>query len=343
MKAISLTGPGQIEVIHRPNPDIYGSDDVLIRMKSTGICGSDIHYFQEGRIGDQIIQYPFTLGHEGAGVVERVGSQVYGLKPGDRVTIDPAMPCFACDQCLAGRYNTCRNMRFLGCPGQADGCLSEYIVVPESSCHSVPDSISFDQAALIEPLAIGVYAVKQGLKSGMKIGILGSGPIGISVMLSAKAYGAGKIYMTDFVDHRLALAVTMGADWAGNPAVTDITEDILAMEPNHLDLVYECCGKQEAVNQAVDLLKPGGTLFIIGIPRFASWHFDVNDLRRKEISIKNVRRSNNVVDETIALVASGRIRPDSMQTHIFELDQATRAFDLLSDYKDGIMKAMIHI
>jgi L-iditol 2-dehydrogenase len=343
MKAMSLTGPGQIEVVHRQTPDVQGYDDVLIRMKSTGICGSDIHYFQAGRIGDQKIQYPFTLGHEGAGVVERVGSQVHNLKPGERVAVEPAMPCYKCDQCLIGRYNTCRNLKFLGCPGQAAGCLSEYLVIPASSCHAIPDSMSFDQAALAEPLAIGVYAVKQGLKCGMKIGILGSGPIGISVMLAAKAYGSGKIYMTDLVNHRLGLAGIMGADWTGNPAETDITEDILAMEPDHLDLVYECCGKQEAVNQAVRLLKPGGILFIIGIPRFSAWHFDVNDLRRKEISIIHVRRSNNVLEETIELVASGRIRPDPMQTHIFTLDQVALAFNLLSDYKDGIMKAMIHI
>ncbi|MBE0677788.1 MAG: alcohol dehydrogenase catalytic domain-containing protein [Bacteroidales bacterium] len=343
MKVMSLTGPGQIEVVHRQTPDIQRSEDVLIRMKSIGICGSDIHYFKDGRIGDQIIQYPFSLGHEGAGVVERVGSQVHNLKPGERVAVEPAMPCYKCDQCLTGRYNTCRNLRFLGCPGQAAGCLSEYLVIPASSCHPVPDSMSFDQAALTEPLAIGVYSVKQGLESGMKIGILGSGPIGISVMLASKAYGAGKIYMTDLVNQRLALAGRMGADWTGNPADTDITEGILAMEPDHLDLVYECCGKQEAVNQGVKLLKPGGTLFIIGIPRFSTWHFDVNDLRRKEISIINIRRSNKVLDETIELVAAGRIRPDPMQTHNFTLDQVGQAFDLLSDYKDGIMKAMIHI
>jgi L-iditol 2-dehydrogenase len=141
MKSAKLTGIREIELLEVPDPKIINSTDVLIKMTTVGVCGSDMHYFTTGRIGDQVVAYPFTIGHEGAGIVENVGSDVTRVKPGDRIAIDPAMPCGQCDQCKAGRSHTCRKLRFLGCPGQAEGCLSEYIVIFTLPINSTTGSI----------------------------------------------------------------------------------------------------------------------------------------------------------------------------------------------------------
>ena len=344
MKTMVLTGLNRIEITDKPVPEMKNPDDVLIRMKSVGVCGSDVHYYRTGRIGSQVVTYPFTVGHEGSGIIEKAGKAVTSLKPGDRVAVDPAMPCHECDQCKAGRPHTCRHLKFLGCPGQAEGCLSEYIVMPSSCCLPVPDTMTLDQAALSEPLAIGLYAVRSaGTMTGKTVAILGSGPIGISVMLSSVAHGAGRIYMTDKIDDRLVIASEMGAQWTGNADSCDIVREILLEESRQIDTVFECCGQQEAADQAVQLLKPGGRLMIIGIPSFRRWSFDVDLLRRKEISIHNVRRQNGIVAETLEMISDGRLKPDRMQTHNFSLDDAGKAFELVAGYHDGVMKAMIHI
>lgn len=338
-----LTGIREMAVQETPDPEITDGSGVLIKMMVTGVCGSDIHYYQNGRIGSQVIDYPFPVGHEGAGIVVAVGKDVTSVRPGDRIAIEPAMPCHECDQCLSGREHTCRKLKFLGCPGQADGCLSEYIVMPESSCFRVPDAMSFEEAAISEPLAIGVYAVRQaGLIKNSKIGILGFGPIGMSVMLSAMAEGAQKIYVTDKIDERVAIALQTGATWSGNPDKEDIAAMIDEREHGGLDVVFECCGKQEAIDQAGFLLKPGGKIMIIGIPEFDNWSFNADIMRRKELSLVNVRRQNNALDETLGLLSSGKVDVTTMVTHRFSFEQTKEAFDLVADYKDGVMKAMIH-
>jgi L-iditol 2-dehydrogenase len=344
MKSMVLAGLKRIEIADKPIPELNNPGDVLIRMGAVGVCGSDIHYYRFGNIGSQEVKFPFTLGHEGAGVIEKTGNAVKTLKPGSRVAIDPAMPCYSCDQCKSGRHHTCRNLRFLGCPGQSEGCLSEFIVMPSASCFPIPENMTLDQAALSEPLAIGLYAVRSaGSLAGKSIAILGAGPIGISVMLSANALGAERVYMTDKIDERLTLASDMGAQWTGNAEKCEIVREILLEEPHQVDIVFECCGQQEAADQAVQLLKPGGRLMIIGIPSFRRWGFDVDGLRRKEILIQNVRRQNGDVRETIDMISGGRLKPDRMQTHNFSLDDAGKAFELVAGYHDGVMKAMIHI
>ncbi len=342
MKSIMLTGIRQMEMMLVPDPKIVHPTDVKIKMKVVGVCGSDIHYYVSGKIGKQVVSYPFPVGHEGAGEVVEVGSGVTAVKPGDRIAIEPAMPCFTCDQCMVGRPHTCRHLRFLGCPGQADGCLSEYIVMPESSCFPLPESISFDEAALSEPLAIGLYAVKQSIPmEDATIGILGFGPIGMSVMLCALSQGASKIFVTDKIEVRINMAIGTGADWAGNPEKENIVDAILDMAPRGLDVVFECCGQQDAINQAVDLLKPGGKIMIVGIPEADTWRFSVDKLRHKEITIGNVRRQNHTLEETLTMIKSGMVNIQPMATHRFPFDRSKEAFDLVAGYKDGVMKAMI--
>ena len=342
MRAMMLTGIREMKMKQVPDPLVLKDTDVLIRMKTLGVCGSDIHYYVSGKIGSQVVQYPFTVGHEGAGLVEAVGSGVTRVKPGDRIAIEPAMPCWECDQCRAGRSHTCRNLRFLGCPGQAEGSLSEHIVMPETSCYPIPGSMSFDQAAISEPLAIGLYAVRQSIPmKGAKIGILGFGPIGMSVMLPALALGAKEIYVTDKIDERLKIARESGATLTANPDREEVVARIAGAEPGLLDVVFECCGQQEAMDHAVDLLKPGGKLMIIGIPEFDRWTMPVDESRHKELCIQHVRRQNEAVQPALDMIEKGEVKVDAMVTHRFGFSDAKEAFDLVAGYRDGVMKAMI--
>jgi L-iditol 2-dehydrogenase len=342
MKAMMLTGIRAMEMQEIPTPMIVNDTDVLIKIKVLAVCGSDVHYYVSGKIGSQVVQYPFPVGHECAGVVEKVGKGVTRVKSGDRIAIEPAMPCWQCDQCLAGRPHTCRKLKFLGCPGQGNGSLSEYIVMPETSCFPIPDHMTLDQAAISEPLAIGVYAVNQSkFAMGANIGILGFGPIGMSVMLPAQVKGAGNIYVTDKIDGRLQIAKETGAKYAGNVNKTNVVKEILELEPKGLDVVFECCGKQDAIENAFDLLKPGGLLMLIGIPEFDRWSFPVDKGRHKEITIKNVRRQNGAVEETLEILENGTVDISKMPTHRFAFEDAKKAFDLVASYSDGVMKAMI--
>jgi L-iditol 2-dehydrogenase len=342
MKSMKLTGIRQMELMEVPKPDIVNDTDVLIKMKTVGVCGSDVHYYVSGKIGSQIVEYPFAVGHEGSGIVEKVGAKVTTVKAGDRIAIEPAMNCGECDQCKAGRPHTCRKLKFLGCPKQAEGCLSEYIVLPEHCCLQIRDNMTFDQAAISEPLAIGVYAVNQSIPmSGAKIGILGVGPIGESVLLPALALGASKVYVTDKIDERLELAKQNGAFWTGNPDKENIVNAIKEMEPLLLDVVFECCGKQEAFDQAIEILKPGGKLMVIGIPEFSRWSFSVDEARHKELCIQSVRRQNQSTEIALEMINEGIVNVDNWATHRFKLEDAKKAFDLVADYKDGVLKAMI--
>ncbi len=342
MKAMVLTGIRAMEMRDVPDPAITHPDDVLIKMGAVGVCGSDVHYYTTGRIGSQVVKYPFTVGHEGAGVVAEVGSSVTRVKPGDRIAIEPAMTCGECDQCKAGRANTCRKTRFLGCPGQAEGCLSEYIVMPEACCFPVKDSTTLAHATISEPLAIGVYAVKRSIPiKGTSVGILGMGPIGQTVLLPACHGGAARVYTTDRIPERVAYAGNAGATYAGNPDRQDIVAEILEQEPLGLDVVFECCGMQEALDQSIELLKPGGKLMLIGIPEFDRISFKIDLMRRKEITLVNVRRQEGCVLPALDLIENNKIDVAPMVTHTFPFEKTKEAFDLVAGYQDGVLKAMI--
>jgi L-iditol 2-dehydrogenase len=341
MKAMVLAGIGKIEIVERPAPTLQDPTDVLLKIIRAGICGSDLHYYTQGRIGDQVVHFPFCIGHECSAIVADVAKQVTRFKPGDLVVVDPSVSCTTCDQCQLDHFHTCRKVRFLGCPGQLDGCLCDFIVMPEDCCYSA-EGLTADQAALVEPLSIGYYAVQlSGGLEGKKVGILGSGPIGLSVLLSAQAAGASAIYVTDRLDYRLEAARQQGAAWTGNPDQTDIVLDIIQREPLELDAVFECCGQQTALDQAARLCKPMGRLVIVGIPETEQSSFAVHDARRKGLTFVNVRRQNECVDPVIDLIREGRIKPDFMITHRFSLGQAAKAFELLASYRDGIIKAVV--
>ena len=342
MKAAELTGIGRFHVVDKPRPRIEKDTEVCIAVHRAGICGSDMQYYTSGGIGNARISYPFTVGHECAGIIAEVGEKVSRVKPGDRVAVDPTVSCGECDQCLDGRVHTCRNIQFLGSPGELSGCMAEYIIMPETCCYPIPDSMSLEQALIAEPLAIGIYSVKSALESGSGAsGVLGAGPIGLSVLTAAKAAGTGRVYVTEKLSHRLEAAAAAGADGCFNPDRQNVVSAVTEQEKEQLDVVYECCGEQEALDQGIELLKPGGKLLIVGIPKTNRVSFPIHQLRRKEITIINVRRQNDCTQEALDLITSGKGKVDFMSTHLFPLSDVEKGFQLVSEYGDGVIKAMV--
>jgi L-iditol 2-dehydrogenase len=341
MKAAVLTGIEHLEIREFTKPSIEKSNEVLLKVDAVGVCGSDIHYYKTGRIGKQIINYPFTIGHEFVATVSEIGTKVTRVKPGDVVTVDPAISCGICDQCLQGRRHTCRNLKFMGNPGEHSGCLSEYVVLPEDRCYSLNKDFNALEGVLVEPLAIANYAVKFIDKIDVgTVGILGTGPIGLSVQLNLRTIDVEKIYVTDKLDYRIEKAKDLGTVWGGNPDKVDIVSEVTKAEPLLLDVVFECCGQQDAINQAIRILKPGGHLIIVGIPEVDEISFDIHNLRRKEITIHNVRRQNECTNSAIDFIANNR-DVSKLVTHKYNFNEIVEAFELVAGYKDGVIKAVI--
>jgi L-iditol 2-dehydrogenase len=218
----------------------------------------------------------------------------------------------------------------------------ECITMPEECCYKLPSGLNADHGAISEPLSIGLYSVMRSVEMKERnIAILGFGPIGMSVMLSAKALGAHSVFITDKIDERLSIARLEGAALTLNPLRQDVVKEIARAVPLGLDVVFECCGKQEAVDQAVELLKPGGKLMIVGIPEFERWAFDVDKTRRREITVQYVRRQVGCVQPSLDLMSSEVINIGRMITHRFSFSRTREAFDLVASYGDGVMKAMI--
>jgi L-iditol 2-dehydrogenase len=344
MKAVYLTGLRRMELLEAPKPAIAAPKDVLLRVDALGVCGSDIHYYKDGKIGPGPAVFPQVLGHELGATVVETGAQVKNLRPGQRVAVDPLIACGECDQCRAGRQNTCRRQKFLGSAGQLPGALVEYMVMPAECCIPVPDSLNDDEVALVEPLSIAVYAVRMAqLRPGERVAVLGSGPIGLCTLVAIHALTDAVVYATDLVDDRLAAARACGAAWAGNPRREDVVAAIQRLEPLGMDAVFECAGEQDALDQGVDLLRPGGALLVIGIPETDRVNFSMNILRRHELRILNVRRQNHCVEPAIELIASGRANVRPLVTHHFRLEETARAFDLVTARRDGVLKAIIRI
>ncbi len=342
MKAALLTGVRSLEIRDVPAPRLARDDDVLVRPRAVGVCGSDLHYFLSDTVGGDRVSYPFIPGHECAGTVAETGRGVSRVKPGDPVVVEPAISCGTCDQCRAGRPHTCRKLLFLGHYGELTGGMAELALAPERNCVPLPAGMSFVRGALAEPLSIALYAaLLAGPVAGKTAAVLGAGPIGLCTALALKAGAAGPLFMTDKTEARVRAAAKAGADWAGNPDREDIVAAILAREPPGLDLVFECCGDPPALDEAVALLKPGGTLVVVGIPLEPRVSFDSAKVRRKEIRIQNVRRQNACLEKAVRLIHEGAVDVDFLATHVFPLERAREAYETAAERRDGILKAIV--
>jgi L-iditol 2-dehydrogenase len=338
MRAAVQTGIGRIEIVERPVPR-PGPSEALVRLRAIGICGSDVHYYADGRIGDAVVQFPFLLGHEPAGEVAALGDGVTGLAVGDRVALEPSLPCGQCETCRTGHPNCCPSVKFLGTP-PVQGTFEEYHLYDARQCLKIPDNVSFEAAATLEPMAVGVHAVNNArLAMGARVAIMGSGPIGIVTAMAARAAGASFIAMTDPVPSRREHAARY-ADLVLDPRAVNAPEEI-ARAAGAIDVAFEAAGDQGAIDDATLSVRPAGTAVIIGIPAVDQIALWAHLLRRKELTIVMSRRSNLCLEATIRLMAADLIRPEEIVTHRFPLERVSEGIDLVHEIRDGVLKAMV--
>ncbi len=343
MKAAYLTAPGRIDIRETPVPE-PGPGEVLVRIKMVGVCGSDVHYFQQGKIGDQVITKPFILGHEAAGIVALSGPGAQKFRSGDRVAVEPAVSCGKCPVCLKGKPNLCRQVRFLGTP-PVTGAFREYLVMPEANLLPLPEKVSLAEGVLAEPLAIGLYAVNLlPVNAGDRVAVLGCGPIGLSIIFCARLAGATAVLASEPIPQRIDYALKIGADRVFNPEKTDPVTEILKFTGGEgVTCAFEAAGKQATLAQCVEVASLAGKVAIVGIPQEDTWTFPSHAARRKELFLFNVRRSAFTTEQAIELIAAGKINPRSMITHRFPLEKTGEALETVAGYRDGVIKAVVEL
>lgn len=342
MKAAVLYKARDLRLEDVPTPQC-GPDEVLVRVKSVGICGSDVHYWRTGHIGSFVVEAPMILGHEVAGVVAEVGAAVTTLRVGDRVALEPGVPCRRCEVCKTGRYNLCPDVRFFATP-PIDGALSDYTLSPADFAYKIPDTLSLDAAALIEPLSVGLHACRRGgLTAGQSVLITGAGPIGLTSLMAARAFGATDIFISDVRPHRLELAKKLGATHA-----FDAREDAEALVGEMtggrgVDLAIECAGAEPALVSCLGAAKRGGVIVVVGLGDNANYTLPLIDLAVKELDIKGIFRYAYTYPAAISLLASGKVDVEAMITHHFPLDDMLSAFEYAEKGTDGAVKVMIDV
>ncbi len=319
-------------------PEGPRAGELLLRMRAVGLCGSDLHWWAEGRIHSTPARYPQILGHEPVGEVVETGPGVTTFRPGDLVSVEPSLTCGHCEFCIAGRHNLCIHARFQGGP-EAPGFLRDYAVIPVHNADRVPAGLSVHQATLIEPLAVWVHVFElEPVRLGDTVAVLGAGSIGLLGIAMAKQAGAEMIFTCDRVPHRLELARRMGATEAALVPQQDFRELVMDRTRGRgADLVYDAAGAPETIALGLRCLRPGGTLVLIGIPEPLEFAVDLHAALAKELRIQAIRRSNHKGAQAAALLASGRI-PLDLITHRLPLEQAQQGFEILHSYADGVGK-----
>lgn len=343
IKAAVLHGIDDVRVEEVDFPQMK-EGEVLIKMKSVGVCGSDVHYYKHGKIGPYVVEKPMILGHECAGEIVEVAKDVKGFKPGDRVAIEPGYTCRRCVYCKTGRYNLCPDVTFMATP-PVDGAFVEYVSWPADFVFHLPDNMTFAHGALMEPLAVGMHAVRRSrLKPGEPIVILGAGTIGLVTILSAKAAGAGEIIVADLEDVRLEMAKKLGATKTINASkektvevVKDLTQGL------GTDVVFETAGSVPTTQQTIELVKRGGRIVWVGLAGEDVFPIPVIDAIDKELDIMGIFRYANVYPYAIQLVSTGRMNVDPLVTHHFNLDDVKEALEVAHERRDGAVKVMVDI
>ncbi len=323
MKVSVLKGVHSVDIEEREVPEPC-ADEVLVKVGSVGVCGSDIHYYENGRIGPYVVDSPLVLGHEAGGVVTSVGANVSTLTVGQRVSIEPGVPCRNCKECLSGRYNLCPDVRFFATPPH-DGAFSEYVAMPASFVFAIPDSLSDDAAGLIEPLSVGVWACQRaGIRPGSNVLVTGAGPIGLIAAQAARAFGADSVTVTDVNPHRLALAEQLGL------RSIDVSQTSLAeadIEPN---VLLECSGNARATWDAVSVTARAGYVVLVGMGG-DTVELPLSYVQDRELVITGAFRYANTWPTAIELAASGRVDLDAMVTGHFALHHVEAALTAAHD------------
>lgn len=341
MKAAIMRGIRDVAIADVPMPEVR-PDEALVRIRSVGVCGSDVHYYVHGRIGRFIVQPPFILGHECAGDVVEVGKDVRNLRRGDRVAIEPGVPCRRCGFCRQGRYNLCRDVVFLATP-PVQGAFVEYLAHPADFLFPLPESVSTHAGAMVEPLSTGMQAVhRSGLKVGDRVFISGAGPIGLMTLQAFRAAGAGEIFASDVIPERMQLALQLGATAAFNGDDPELAARLRdRTEGLGPEIVVETAGSAKATSQAIDIVRPGGVIVLVGLAPSSTVPIDTLAAIDKEIDIRGVFRYANTYAPAIALLARGAVDVGPMITGEYPLDRANEALSDVAARKPGTIKAVV--
>lgn len=341
MKVCVLTGKQQLEWVEREIPQ-PAAGELQIRLEYVGVCGSDLHFYQEGRLANWELDGPLALGHEPGGIVTAVGEGVQGFEIGDKVALEPAVPCGKCKDCREGHYNLCRNVKMLAIPGERDGVNAEYCVHDASMCYKLPDQMSTLEGALLEPLAVGFHATELAdARIGESAIILGSGCIGLCTLMCLKARGVSEIYVADVMDKRLEKAMELGATRVFNSTKENIEEFARTLPGGGADQVFECAGNRVTTLQTCRLIRRAGKVTLVGVSPEPVLELDIATLNAMEGTVYSVYRYRNLYPKAIQAVASGLIPLAKIVSHTFDFKDCIRAIEYSLNHKDEVIKSVI--
>ncbi|MDR2931580.1 MAG: NAD(P)-dependent alcohol dehydrogenase [Oscillospiraceae bacterium] len=343
MKQAVMEGIGKLKMIEVDIPKV-AADEVLVKVEYVGICGSDLHYFEHGAIGDYIVKPPFVLGHESGGTVVEVGADVKHLKVGDRVAMEPGKTCGHCEFCREGKYNLCPDVIFFATP-PVDGTFQEYVAHEAGLCFKLPDNVDTMEGALIEPLAVGFHAAMQGdARIGQSAVVFGAGCIGIVSLLALKAMGVAEVYVVDVLQKRLDKAMELGATGVVNSRETNAVDKIHDIfGARGVDLVIETSGAEIAAQQSVDMVKKGGTVVMVGYSNSGMVTMPMSNALNKEITIKTIFRYRHIYPMAIKAVSEGKVNLKGIVSTVFDFDDVQKAMDYSIQNKADITKGVIKI
>jgi L-iditol 2-dehydrogenase len=341
MLVAELIGQREFRLTEQPI-DPPGPGEVQVRVEGVGICGSDVHSYAEGAIGDTPCSYPMVLGHEPAGTVVKVGDGVTGWSAGDRAALEPALFCYHCEYCRSGRHNICSNIRFLSNPG-IPGFFREFVNLPVVNLFRLPSHVSMELATIVEPLAVALHSLTIAqVQAGETVAVIGAGPIGLLTIASLKVAGVKRIWVVEPLAHRREMAKHMGADAVFDPNDGNFLAQIKADTGGRgVDVAMDCAAKEQTHNWCFRLARNGGRMALTGIHSAAVVGFEVSDMRRKELTIFNIRRSNHEPEDALKLVSEKPEWFAPLITHRRPLSEIASAFRLVENYEEGVGKLVI--
>lgn len=343
MKVAVMEGIRKMAYVQKPIPEPK-NDEVLVRVEYVGICGSDLHYYETGAIGEYVVKPPFVLGHEAAGTVVEVGMDVKNLRIGDRVALEPGITCGQCEFCRKGEYNLCPDVVFFATP-PVDGVFQEYVAHKASLCFKLPDNVNTLEGALIEPLAVGFHAANQGgAHIGQTVVVMGAGCIGLMSMMALKAEGVSRVYVVDIMQKRLDKALELGADGVINGKDEDAVNAVWKLTAGAgCDLVVETAGTELTTRQAIEMAKKGSTIVLVGYSKTGEMTLPMSLALDKELTFKTVFRYRHIYPMAIDAVASGKVNLKDAVTNIFGFGDIQNAMDRSVADKANIVKAVVEI
>ena len=328
-----LDAKRNLELKEMPMP-VPNDNEVLIKLAANGICGSDIHFYLDGRLGHKVVEQPYVPGHEASGVIAGAGKNCKGIKEGDNVVLEPGTPCYRCKLCKEGRYNMCRDMHFLSSP-PINGTLCEYVTLPYDLVFPMPDGLTLEIASLAEPAAVGIHSVARARMSmwGVTGIIVGVGPIGLMTLQAFKAAGGGKAICVDYIDKRLEAAKGLGADVVCKPG------DPLLEKAG--DVVFECAGSTDATKLLIDHTKRGGSIVQVGWPEDTKVALDVASVMDNELTYTGIYRYSNCYEAAVKWLGDGRIKADGVITNRYPFEEADKAFIWAANNKETSVKTVV--